>query len=94
MIGSYGGETRRIDASAFVAAGLLVPPGAVVPPRTLVKGRPARLSRGVNDEDIEWILRSCPRVARVEATVPGRRAGTDVPEARLVRWIRGGIEAA
>lgn len=46
----------RVGEESIVAAGALVPPEAVVPPRSLVKGRPARFSRRVTDEDVEWIL--------------------------------------
>ena len=48
--GAVVGEECIIGANAFV------PPRMVVPPRTLVVGSPARFSRRLNDEDVEWIL--------------------------------------
>ncbi len=45
-----------VGEECIIGAGALVPPGMVVPPRTLVVGSPARFSRRLNDEDVEWIL--------------------------------------
>ena len=45
-----------VGDECIIGAGALVPPGMVVPPRTLVTGSPAKFSRRVNDEDVEWIL--------------------------------------
>lgn len=45
-----------VGEECIIAAGALVAPGTVVPSRTLVVGSPARFSRRVNDEDVEWIL--------------------------------------
>lgn len=45
-----------VGEECIVAAGALVAPGTVVPPRTLVIGSPAKFSRRLSDEDVEWIL--------------------------------------
>ncbi len=45
-----------VGEECIIGAAALVPPGMVVPPRTLVVGSPARFSRRLNDEDVEWIL--------------------------------------
>ena len=45
-----------VGEECIVAAGALVTPGMVVPPRTLVVASPAKFSRRLNDEDVEWIL--------------------------------------
>ncbi len=45
-----------VGEECIIGANALVPPRMVVPPRTLVVGSPARFSRRLNDEDVEWIL--------------------------------------
>ncbi len=45
-----------VGEECIIGAGALVPPGTVVPARTLVTGSPAKFSRRVTDEDVEWIL--------------------------------------
>ncbi|MGD8329877.1 MAG: gamma carbonic anhydrase family protein [Acidobacteriota bacterium] len=45
-----------VGEECIIAAGALVAPGTVVPPRTLVIGSPAKFSRRLIDDDVEWIL--------------------------------------
>jgi len=45
-----------VGEECIIAAGALVPPGMVVPSRSLVVGSPAKFSRRLNDDDVEWIL--------------------------------------
>lgn len=45
-----------VGEECIIGAGALVPPGMVVPSRTLVVGSPAKFTRRLNDEDVEWIL--------------------------------------
>jgi len=45
-----------VGEECIVAAGALVAPGTVVPSRTLVIGSPAKFSRRLTDDDVEWIL--------------------------------------
>ncbi|WP_394218567.1 gamma carbonic anhydrase family protein [Halobacillus trueperi] len=46
-----------IGEQAFIGAGSLVPPGKVIPPNTLAFGRPAKVIRELNDEDIKELNR-------------------------------------
>ncbi|MCM2675369.1 gamma carbonic anhydrase [Alkalicoccobacillus plakortidis] len=41
-----------IGEGAFIGAGSLVPPGKVIPPNTLAFGRPAKVIRDLNDDDL------------------------------------------
>ena len=41
-----------IGEGAFIGAGSLVPPGKVIPPNTLAFGRPAKVVRDLNDDDL------------------------------------------
>ena len=45
-----------VGEECIIGAKALVSPGMVVAPRTLVVGSPARFSRRLTDEDVEWIL--------------------------------------
>ncbi|MFS0780483.1 gamma carbonic anhydrase family protein [Bacillus sp. 1P06AnD] len=46
-----------IGEGAFIGAGSLVPQGKVIPPNTLAFGRPAKVIRNLNEDDIEDMLR-------------------------------------
>ncbi len=54
-IGARVLNNARVGQGSIVAAGAVVPEGMVVPPRSLVMGLPARIKRGVTDEDYELI---------------------------------------
>jgi carbonic anhydrase/acetyltransferase-like protein (isoleucine patch superfamily) len=54
-MGSIVLDGAVIGDDCFIAAGSLVPPGKVIPPRSFVMGRPAKITRQVNDEDLKWI---------------------------------------
>lgn len=45
----------RVGEGSIVAAGALLPEGMVVPPRSLVMGMPARVRRGLSDEEVASI---------------------------------------
>jgi carbonic anhydrase/acetyltransferase-like protein (isoleucine patch superfamily) len=51
-MGSIVMDGVRIGAESIVAAGALVSPGTQVPPRSLVIGVPARVKRGLTDEEV------------------------------------------
>ena len=42
-----------IGEGAFIGAGSLIPPGKVIPPNTLALGRPAKVVRELNEDDIK-----------------------------------------
>jgi gamma-carbonic anhydrase len=44
-----------IEDEAIVAAGSLVSPGTRIPVRSLAMGRPARVVRALNDDDLAWV---------------------------------------
>lgn len=46
-----------IGEQAFIGAGSLVPPGKEIPPNTLAFGRPAKVIRELNEEDIKELNR-------------------------------------
>ena len=46
-----------IGEGAFIGAGSLVPQGKVIPPGTMAFGRPAKVVRELNEEDIKDMLR-------------------------------------
>jgi carbonic anhydrase/acetyltransferase-like protein (isoleucine patch superfamily) len=54
-IGSIVLDGAVIGEDSFVGAGSLVTPDTIVPPRSFVIGRPAKVTRKVTDEDLEWI---------------------------------------
>ena len=52
-MGSIVLDGAEIGEGAFIGAGSLVPPGKVIPPNTLAMGRPAKVVRELNEEDIK-----------------------------------------
>jgi len=46
-----------IGASSIIGAGAFVAAGFTCPPRSLVVGAPARIKRGLSDQEIEWKTR-------------------------------------
>jgi carbonic anhydrase/acetyltransferase-like protein (isoleucine patch superfamily) len=52
-MGSLVLDGAQIGKGAFIGAGSLVPPGKVIPPNTLAFGRPAKVVRELNDDDIQ-----------------------------------------
>lgn len=48
----------RVGPESLVAAGALVSPGTVIPPRSLARGVPARVVRGLNEKELRDLLRS------------------------------------
>ncbi len=51
-IGAIVMDGVRVGAQSLVAAGSLLSPGTQVPPRSLVMGQPARVKRGLTDEEV------------------------------------------
>jgi len=49
-------DGAKVAAESIIAAGTVIPEGFEVPPRTLVMGVPARIKRGLRDQDVEWIV--------------------------------------
>jgi carbonic anhydrase/acetyltransferase-like protein (isoleucine patch superfamily) len=47
-----------VGEESMIGAGALVPEGMVVPPRTLALGVPAKIKRGLTDEELAFFLRS------------------------------------
>lgn len=64
-----------VGEEALVAAGSLVTPGTVVPPRTMVMGRPARVVRDLNEEDLAWIKQSAANYGRYAREAIAEAAG-------------------
>ncbi|WP_316571033.1 gamma carbonic anhydrase family protein [Neobacillus sp. YIM B06451] len=56
-MGSIVLDKAEIGEGAFIGAGSLVPPGKKIPPRTLALGRPAKVVRELNAEDIKEMER-------------------------------------
>ncbi|WP_226580088.1 gamma carbonic anhydrase family protein [Halobacillus litoralis] len=56
-MGSLILDGAEIGEQAFIGAGSLVPPGKVIPPNTLAFGRPAKVVRELNEEDIQELNR-------------------------------------
>lgn len=52
-MGSIILDGAEIGEGAFIGAGSLVPPGKVIPPNSLAMGRPAKVVRELNEEDIK-----------------------------------------
>ncbi len=52
-MGSIILDGAEIGEGAFIGAGSLVPPGKVIPPNSLALGRPAKVVRELNAEDIK-----------------------------------------
>ncbi|MEK5173028.1 gamma carbonic anhydrase family protein [Heyndrickxia sp. FSL W8-0496] len=56
-MGSIILDRAEIGEGAFIGAGSLVPQGKVIPPNTLAFGRPAKVIRTLNNEDIQDMIR-------------------------------------
>ncbi|MGN1402677.1 MAG: gamma carbonic anhydrase family protein [Bacillus sp. (in: firmicutes)] len=56
-MGSIILDGAEIGAGAFIGAGSLVPQGKIIPPNTLAFGRPAKVVRELNEEDIRDMQR-------------------------------------
>lgn len=56
-MGSIILDQAEIGEGAFIGAGSLVPQGKKIPPNTLAFGRPAKVIRELNEEDIKEINR-------------------------------------
>ncbi|MCA1028774.1 gamma carbonic anhydrase family protein [Cytobacillus kochii] len=52
-MGSIVLDGAEIGEGAFIGAGSLVPQGKIIPPNTLAFGRPAKVVRELNDDDIK-----------------------------------------
>ncbi len=76
-------DGAMVGEESIIAANALVPPGAVVPPRTLVTGSPARFSRRLTDDDVEWILEHGRHCVEIKAQYLKEGAGQMVPPAAL-----------
>jgi len=50
-IGSIVLDDARVGARSLVAAGSLITPGTIIPPQSLVMGSPARVKRGLTEEE-------------------------------------------
>lgn len=48
-------DGAEIGDESLVAAGSLVTPGTKIPARSFAMGRPARVMRGIREEDLVWI---------------------------------------
>jgi carbonic anhydrase/acetyltransferase-like protein (isoleucine patch superfamily) len=46
-------DGAEVGEGAFIGAGSLVPPGKKIPPNTLAFGRPAKIIRELNEEDLQ-----------------------------------------
>jgi carbonic anhydrase/acetyltransferase-like protein (isoleucine patch superfamily) len=51
-MGSIILDNAEVGEGAFIGAGSLVPQGKIIPPNTLAFGRPAKVIRELNEEDI------------------------------------------
>lgn len=56
-MGSIVLDKAEIGEGAFIGAGSLVPQGAVIPPNSLAFGRPAKVVRELNEEDLADMAR-------------------------------------
>lgn len=56
-MGSIILDNAEIGEGAFIGAGSLVPQGKTIPPNTLAFGRPAKVIRPLNEEDIKDMKR-------------------------------------
>ena len=57
-IGAILMDGVRVGNNSLVGAGSLVTPGTQVPPRSLVLGSPAKVKRGLTDEELDLLDRS------------------------------------
>ncbi len=74
-IGAIVLDGAVVGPDAMVGAGALVPPGMVVPPRMLVMGAPARVKRGLTDEEIAALRVSAARYVGYAAQYQGEGWG-------------------
>lgn len=58
-IGSVILDGAHIGRDSLIAAGSLVTPGTEIPPNSFVLGRPARVKRGITEEELETQRRIC-----------------------------------
>ncbi|KTQ96306.1 phenylacetic acid degradation protein PaaY [Aureimonas ureilytica] len=84
MDGAEIGKDTIVAALAFVKA------GAIIPPRSLVVGSPARVTRELTDEEIDWKGRGTAIYQRLALEAPQRMApahplATPEPDRRRVR---------
>ncbi|MCF6138359.1 gamma carbonic anhydrase family protein [Pseudalkalibacillus berkeleyi] len=56
-MGSLILDGAEIGEGAFIGAGSLVPPGKKIPPNTLAFGRPAKVVRNINENDLQEMER-------------------------------------
>ncbi|HWO75710.1 MAG TPA: gamma carbonic anhydrase family protein [Bacillus sp. (in: firmicutes)] len=56
-MGSIILDGAEIGEGAYIGAGSLVPPGKVIPPGVLAFGRPAKVMRELNEEDLKEMKR-------------------------------------
>ena len=68
-MGSIILDKAEIGEGAFIGAGSLVPQGKVIPPNTLAFGRPAKVIRELNEEDINDMTRISSRIRRKSAVL-------------------------
>jgi carbonic anhydrase/acetyltransferase-like protein (isoleucine patch superfamily) len=54
-MGSVVLDGAVVEDECILAAGSLVPPGARIPKRSLALGRPAKVVRSLNEEDLAWV---------------------------------------
>ncbi len=52
-MGSIILDGAEIGEGAFIGAGSLVPPGKIIPPNCMAFGRPAKVIRSLNNEDLQ-----------------------------------------
>ena len=57
----------RVGHNSLVAAGSLLTPGTVIPPRSMVMGSPAKVKRGLTDEEIDSIRRNVASYVELSA---------------------------
>jgi len=65
-------DGSKVSSESMVAAGTVVPEGFEVPPRTLVMGVPAKIKRGLRDDEIEWLISYAENYATVRLNYMGR----------------------
>ena len=63
-MGSIVLDGAVIGEDSLVAAGSLVTPGTVVPPRSVVMGRPARVTRATGEDELQRIRESAANYIR------------------------------
>lgn len=56
-MGSIVLDKAEIGEGSFIGAGSLVPQGKVIPPNSLAFGRPAKVIRELNEEDLADMAR-------------------------------------